>query len=298
MPLLDVILGYDCNLACDYCTISPEMRPRALPTPRVLEALRDGRRAGFDAVSFTGGEPTLRPDLVGLLQAARQLGYRDLKVQTNGLVLAHAPNLERLLAAGLTRLHVSVHTHEAEPYERMVRREGTHALMVQALTLAAERAAAGRLALVADLIITADTWPRLESALEWVADRGVPEVHLWYVSLTDGNKDNVASLPPMQAVMPTLHRAIRAGASRGLAVRSLHVPRCLLGDLSGHAWDPGSEGVRVVSPEATFDLKDSRLAGRAHVPACEGCRFRAVCPGIRTDYLERFGAAEFMAVLP
>jgi cyclic pyranopterin phosphate synthase len=83
---------------------------------------------------------------------------------------------------------------------------------------------------------------------------------------------------------------------RGLTVRSLHVPRCLLGELWGHAWDPGSEGVRVVSPEATFDLRDSRLAGRTHVPACDGCRWRPICPGIRTDYLERFGPEEFRAV--
>jgi cyclic pyranopterin phosphate synthase len=292
VALLDVILGYDCNLACDYCTISPDMRPRALPTPAVLRALRDGRAAGFDAVSFTGGEPTMRADLVGLVEAARRLGFTDVKVQTNGLVLAHAPNLERLLAAGLTRLHVSVHTHEREAYERLVRREGTWTLMAQAVEAAAQRP----LAFVADLIITTDTWARLPAAVTWLADRGVREVHLWYVSLTDGNRDNVASLPRMREVMPTVLDAMAVGAARGVMVKSLHVPRCLLGARVAHAYDPGADRVRVVSPDATFDLKDSRLAGRVHVPACEGCTFRGVCPGIRPDYLERFGPDEFRAV--
>lgn len=292
MSLLDVILGYDCNLACDYCTISPDMRPRALPTPQVVRALREGRAAGFDAVSFTGGEPTLRGDLEGLIGAARSLGFTDIKVQTNGLLLAHPQNLDRLIAAGLTRLHISIHTHEAEAYERLVRREGTFELMRRAVELAVTRP----LAFVADVIIKDDTWQRLPDALTWLADRGVREVHLWYVSLSDGNRDNVGSLPRMTEVMPTLHAALRLGAARGLEVRSLHVPRCQLGPLASHAWDPGSERVRVVSPDATFDLKDSRLAGRVYVAGCEGCTFRAVCPGVRPDYVAKFGEGEFRAV--
>lgn len=292
VALLDVILGYDCNLACDYCTISPEMRPRSLPTPEVVRALREGRAAGFEAVSFTGGEPTLRADLLGLVGAAKRLGFSDVKVQTNGLMLAAPGNLDRLISAGLTRLHISIHTHEREPYERLVRREGTFALMRQALELAVSRP----IAFVADVIIKDDTWRKLPAAIAWLADAGVKEVHLWYVSLSDGNKDNLASLPRMTEVMPTLLAALSLGAARGLDVRSLHVPRCLLGEQHAHAWDPGADRVRVVSPDATFDLKDSRLAGRMHVAACEGCRFRAVCPGVRPDYVERFGETEFRAV--
>ena len=45
--LLDVILLYDCNLACDYCTITPAMRTRALPTAAVVRALRAGRVDGY-----------------------------------------------------------------------------------------------------------------------------------------------------------------------------------------------------------------------------------------------------------
>ena len=295
MALLDVILGYDCNLACDYCTISPEMRPRALSTAQVVAALREGRAAGFDAVSFTGGEPTMRADLLGLLSASRQLGYVERKVQTNGLLLASGDNLTRLLDAGMTRLHISVHTHEAEAYEALVRRAGTWALMKTAV----ERAVASKVTLVIDLILKRDTWARLPAALEWLRALGVREVHLWYVSLTDGNAGNVESSMRMTEVLPTVREALRAASAAGQTVRSLHIPRCVLGaDLASHAYDPGADRVRVVSPDATFDLKDSRLAGRVHVAACEGCRFRDMCPGVRADYLAQYGEAEFHAVPP
>src|SRR6476646_6724705 len=78
VALVDVILGYDCNLACDYCTITPEMRLRSLTTRAVLEALDEGRALGYGSVSFTGGEPTIRADLLGLVKAARTRGYGDI----------------------------------------------------------------------------------------------------------------------------------------------------------------------------------------------------------------------------
>ena len=40
MGLLDLILGYDCNLACDYCTCVGAPPGRALPAAEVLRVYR------------------------------------------------------------------------------------------------------------------------------------------------------------------------------------------------------------------------------------------------------------------
>ncbi|MBZ5713141.1 radical SAM protein [Nannocystis pusilla] len=292
MPgLLDMILGYDCNLWCDYCTIGPALRGRALSTAHALASLREGRAQGLDALSITGGEPTIRPDLLAIVRAGRALGFADIKVQSNGLMYAHGDNLARLLAAGATRLHVSVHTHRADRYEELVRRTGTYAAMVGGL----ERAVASGAPLVVDLIVKRDTMADLPAAIEWLAGHGVRAVDLWYVSLTDANADNVASLPRMTEALPFIAEALARGRARAMTLRSLHVPRCLLGQDHPHAWDPGADRVVVVTPEATFALKDSRLAGRVKVPACTGCPFEQVCPGVRPDYLAAFGDGEIAA---
>jgi len=47
-----------------------------------------------------------------------------------------------------------------------------------------------------------------------------------------------------------------------------------------------------VTPDSEFELEDSKLAGRVHVPACDGCPHRAICPGVRPDYLARMGDGE------
>jgi MoaA/NifB/PqqE/SkfB family radical SAM enzyme len=290
--LLDLVLDYDCNLACDYCTITPEMRRRSLPTGAIVRQMRAARDEGFDRVSFTGGEPTIRRDLLPLVREARRLGYDDIKVQSNGLLYAEEGNVDRLVEAGVTRWHVSIHTHRAEAYERMVRRAGTHPLMERGLSNLVARG----LDPIADQIVMRDTHTHLQGALDWLADRGVRRSQLWLVSLTDGNAENVASLPPLGELMPSVFAAFDRADARGLELRSLHLPHCLLGERKDRALDPAAGGVRVVTPDAVLDLRDAKLTPRRYVAACEGCPEKGTCPGVRPDYLERYGDAEIARV--
>jgi MoaA/NifB/PqqE/SkfB family radical SAM enzyme len=291
LALLDVMLTYDCNVGCDYCTVSPELRARQLSTEGVVGALRRGRVAGYEAVCFTGGEPTLRRDLPALVRLAHDLGYREKKIQTNGLLLAHAPNLDRLVDAGANLFHVSIQSHDEAVYERIVRRPGTYRLMAAALDLLVARGVPLR----ADVILTTATYRLLPETVRWLAARGVRRADLWYVSLTDGNRANLHTLPRLADALPWIHDALAAARALGMEVRSLHVPRCVLGADAAHAWDPGSTRVLVVTPDSEFEVKDSKLAGRVRLPACAGCPHGEVCPGVRPDYVAAMGDGEIVA---
>lgn len=76
-----------CNLRCPFCHNAGLVRtPLAEPnrTDEVLEYLRK-RRGILDGVCVTGGEPLLQPDLVGFLQAVKEMGYA-VKLDTNGML--------------------------------------------------------------------------------------------------------------------------------------------------------------------------------------------------------------------
>lgn len=288
MPLLDLILGYDCNLGCTYCTITPAMRQRALAPGAAIAALRAGRDAGLTELSITGGEPTIFAHLLPIVRAAAAHGFTDIKVQSNGLMWAQTDNVRRAVAAGVTRFAVSIHSHRPAHYERIVRRNGVYDAMVGGL-----RNLVGQGHPVsADVIMMRETLPELSASIDWLAELGVRAADLWFVSLTDGNAANVASMPSMGEAVAAMRGAFERADARGVVLRSLHIPRCLLGDERLRAFDPASVGVRVVTPDATFDLARSRITGQVQVPACQGCPEQARCPGLREDYLARFGDAE------
>src|ERR1700689_568421 len=79
---------HKCNLDCSYCTQKePDVFSDELNTADTLRLLRIIRRE-TDSIVFTGGGPTLRPDLEELLAAARgKIGFRSVMLITNGTLL-------------------------------------------------------------------------------------------------------------------------------------------------------------------------------------------------------------------
>jgi cyclic pyranopterin phosphate synthase len=149
---------------------------------------------------------------------------------------------------------------------------------------------------VADLILKEDTYRDLSA---WVLDlsaQGVRRFALWLVSLTDKNLLNVGQLPRLSDVAPRVMEALDIARRSGLEVWTLHIPRCFLPGYEDHVRHPGDSLVTVVTPDDVFDLRDSKLAGGVKPEGCAGCRYKGACPGLRPDYIARFGGGEVRAV--
>jgi cyclic pyranopterin phosphate synthase len=113
---LRISLTDHCNLRCAYCM--PLAANGYVPSPDLLTAAeiatvaRAAVAVGFRKFRLTGGEPTLRSDLVEIVEALAAIrGVDDLAMTTNGVLL---PRLARpLAAAGLRR--VNVHLDSLDP---------------------------------------------------------------------------------------------------------------------------------------------------------------------------------------
>jgi len=103
---------HKCNLACSYCTQKePDVFSDELPTRETIELLKRIRKE-TDSIVITGGEPTLRPDIEELAEAARfECKYRSLLLITNGTLLDRKPRILR----AVTGLVVSLDALAADP---------------------------------------------------------------------------------------------------------------------------------------------------------------------------------------
>jgi len=112
-------LTYRCPLKCPYCSNPLELaRFRAeLDTATWQRVLTEAAGLGVVQVHFSGGEPMVRRDLPELVRQARQLDlYSHL---STGATLADEPVLERLKAAGLDALQVSMQDARAAENDRL-----------------------------------------------------------------------------------------------------------------------------------------------------------------------------------
>jgi GTP 3',8-cyclase len=113
-----------CNLRCIYCM--PLTGLAFAPPPELLTASeidlvgRAAVSAGFRRVRLTGGEPTLRADLVEVVARLASIpGMDDITMTTNGILL---PTLAApLRAAGLRRVNIHIDTLNPERVRQIMR---------------------------------------------------------------------------------------------------------------------------------------------------------------------------------
>lgn len=119
---VDLALTYRCNNACSHCYVTPERRnwdaTMELDTAnwkRILDLLLDH---AVPHVTFTGGEPTLRDDLVELVRYTEEIGIIAGLV-TNGRRLTQSL-VDALIKAGLDYVQITLESHLPEIHDKMV----------------------------------------------------------------------------------------------------------------------------------------------------------------------------------
>jgi MoaA/NifB/PqqE/SkfB family radical SAM enzyme len=75
MPRLLIELTNRCNLCCQHCFTERHASTGDLPVEILEKVLREGKSCGIDAVSFTGGEPTLHRQFAEIVRRVCAAGY-------------------------------------------------------------------------------------------------------------------------------------------------------------------------------------------------------------------------------
>ncbi|KPU78544.1 uncharacterized protein Dana_GF10488, isoform C [Drosophila ananassae] len=124
---LRISLTERCNLRCDYCMPAEgvPLQPKAnlLTTEEVLRLARIFVEQGVRKIRLTGGEPTVRRDIVDIVAQMKALPQLEhVGITTNGLVLTRL--LLPLQRAGLDSLNISLDTLKKDRFEKITRRKG------------------------------------------------------------------------------------------------------------------------------------------------------------------------------
>ncbi len=259
-------VGYGCNEHCTFChtldvreiqgssaEVVLKIR-RAADLFKHAEAPQGSQSAGSGMIVLSGGEPTIRPELLHWADLVASLGM-DLGLVTNGLLLAYPERVDALLRRRLRYVYLSLHGGSARVHNLMVR---THAYEA---SLAALRNLSGRgLDLHVNCVITRHNLAHL---------RGVVEAVLPFPDLTH----NFSMMEP------------KGGGDRLFDHLMPRVSERQFGDLRTHRY---RTMIEVGEPDY-FPVDD---LNKRHPPACDECSLRGACPGLFHRYHEVHGDAE------
>jgi len=170
---MDLAITYRCNNNCSHCYNARPRQGPELSTGQWKNILDRLWKLGIPHVVFTGGEPTLRPDLTELIAYAEKNG-QITGINTNGRRLKDAAYLKSLVDAGLDHAQITLESHDPSIHDRMTGATGAWEETAAGLC----NALATRLYVMTNTTLLRHNTPQLQDTLDFLADRSVPTVGL------------------------------------------------------------------------------------------------------------------------
>ena len=112
-----------CNLKCPVCFANASAagyvyEPTAEQITGMLENLHNNKPVPATALQFSGGEPTIRNELFDFIKKAKEIGFKHVEVNTNGVRIAQDPEYaKKLKAAGVSTIYLQFDGLTPEVYK-------------------------------------------------------------------------------------------------------------------------------------------------------------------------------------
>jgi radical SAM protein with 4Fe4S-binding SPASM domain len=170
---MDLALTYRCNNDCPHCYNARSRTYPELSTQKWKKIIDRLWQINIPHLIFTGGEPTLRDDLVELITYAEHKG-QITGLNTNGRRLSDQTYLEELVNAGLDHVQITVESHNRDIHDQMVNHKGAWDQTIAGL----KNALASPLFVMTNTTMLQNNHNSLDETLDFLGQVGVPTIGL------------------------------------------------------------------------------------------------------------------------
>lgn len=195
---MDLAITYRCNNECAHCYNARSRHYPELDTDQWKQIIDRLWEDGIPHIIFTGGEPTLRPDLPALIAHAEGNG-QITGINTNGRRLKDPAYVQQLVEAGLDHVQITLESHDAAIHDPMVSHRGAWQETVDGIR---NVLATPSLYMMTNTTMLNDNVDTLAQTLDFLAGLGVPTVGLNALIYSGKGKDvgsglDESALPPL-----------------------------------------------------------------------------------------------------
>ena len=277
-------LGYlqltrNCYQKCQFCSNPPTGVHLGEDDMRVnIDRLVE---MGYDGVILTGGEPSTSELLLPALAYAREKKLFSRMI-TNGQMLADKDFFRRCVDAGLTHIHVSLHSYRREVHDFITQYRGAWDVLVRCLSNVPD------MGITCDIntVINVYNCDHLHENVRWISENFPFIRHfVWNNMDPDGNRaeEHPDCIPRHYEFQVSLEKAMEYLISTGRTFRAERVPLCYM---RRFAW-ASTEARKIIKEEERcinfldfkgFIHQKEFLHGKG--TACDVCRFDPICAGM------------------
>lgn len=282
-----------CNNNCVYCYqqyASKEDADIGMLKQKIIEF----RKKGIKYIEFSGGEPTLSPNLAELIQLAHEERYENITLLTNGRRLSYLNYLDTLMDSGLKTIIFSIPAFDASRYSRITKtKESDFSQVIAALenTKKYKNIETGTVT-----VIHKQNYRNLDEIVKNLSKLQLNFITLSYAVpfvepvSSNGNNNFQSSIPAYAQVIPYLKTTLeKYGSKAKICIDG--IPYCCLKgyenfilneEFAKDCYVLGLEG-NVYRRLEAFEL----ISAKAE--KCIGCKYADRCLGFFVNCIKNYG---------
>ena len=292
----ELILNYNCNARCSFCSQGDFDKSLNAPFETIARNIYSAYKDGYRRLGLTGGEPLIRPDILKVVSLGKSVGFRFIRVQTNGIKLADPVFCRALVKAGLTFCKFSFTTDKPADHDALVGVPG-----------ALKKALAGlknlrklKIRLGTNILVNELNYRRLPEIIKFYLERGITNFVIicpvYNGAMAANAKKLGVSLP---ACEPFFEEAVKTMEAAGLPgeILFLNTPPCFLKGREKLAIGLDLFNTLVTDPlGGRTDLDANADAAKVKGHPCRRCALNKKCRGADSHYIDNFGWKGFTPV--
>lgn len=287
---LHCLLGYSCNNDCLFCATGGNHKSD-LSTQEVHDFLT--QHLSYRArVLFTGGEPTIRQDVVQLSDFAHREFDAQISMLSNARRFCDAKFTNRMIDSGLSWVGASLYSHVEPFHDELTCRKGSYAETIAGIRSLEDSGVRVQVR----TLLTRPTFTSMPETVDFIASNfdnveiGISAMDVVGNALQ--NRDTM--VPRLSKAAPYVGKSIDVARNRGLGISVTNFPMCLLEPHHRTAVNPRAvmhATVRYKSPRALQLRRDKSCTVGLH-EKCRTCSIRNTCSGTWQSYVSIYGDQE------
>ncbi len=310
---VEINLGKACNNRCLFCMIERDHKVTFPQFEDVRKEIDKYAKSGFNSLGFLGGEPTIFPPILECVRYAREKGFKNIHVVSNGRRYSDTRFLKSMIDSGVTRFSVSIHSHVPEIEDELTQVKGGFRQKISGLQnlILYQRQGLIRNSIPINIVINKMNYETLPRSVVFFNKLGISEIRLNFMRIEGRARLNFSRLAVKYSeCYPAIRRIIALTKTLDIGVTLEGFPRCALrgirspGKYIGEMKDylnlvvclNDHDGIRRSND--TFLWKRRRCDElKVKGKECKKCICNSACEGIWRGYAETIGLEEFKPII-
>lgn len=269
-----------CNNQCHFC--SNPSNWENISYERGIELLDDLKKRGYDGVIFTGGEPTLSPDLPKFIEYSKSI-WLHARMISNGMMCSNEKFVKKLADSGLELVHFSVYSCYDKVHDFLTATPWSFTKLMKSITFALKYGIRVQI----NTVINHYNETHLDKTAKFLV-KYFPQIrHFVWNNLDPEMMRKTATawstLPNFDNFKPSLNEALRFLHNSWRTFRVEKMPLCYI---RGFEWASTETRKIVKDEERIVHFLDFRETihetqwGHEKLEKCKKCDLNSICSGV------------------